>query len=247
MAFERPWNCFVCPLTGGWCAGAFASIMGTRTETEGSITKPAEDIALWADKLRDISVLGLRFTENPHDAEAFRAVQTIAMEMLALATGDSLEALTPLRAPIFSRPTLLAVSDAAVIDERGCILLIQCADNGKWAMPGGLLEVGETPAEGVAREAREETGVRCRPLSLVGVFDSRFCRTPTRHHLYHFVFLCEPLNADAPEMPSHGFEVFGTDWFPEDSLPVDLDPGHVARIPEAYRVWHGDERAYFDG
>ena len=209
--------------------------------------EPAETLALWADKLRDVSAMGLRFTENPHDAEAFRAVQTIAMEMLALATGDSMEAMELLRAPIFSRPTPLAVGDAAVIDEQGRILLIQRADNGKWAMPGGALEVGEMPAEGVVREALEETGLRCHPVSLVGIFDSRFCHTPTRHHLYHFVFLCEPLNADAPATPSHGFEVLGVDWFPEDGLPANLDPGHVERIPEAYRVWHGDGRAYFDG
>jgi len=51
---------------------------------------PAEQIALWSDRLRDISAMGLRFSKNIHDEGAFRAVQTIAMEMLALATGESL-------------------------------------------------------------------------------------------------------------------------------------------------------------
>ena len=62
---------------------------------------PAEQIALWADKLRDTSAMGLLFSKNIHDATAFRAVQTIAMEMLALATGESLEQIKPLR-PLFS-------------------------------------------------------------------------------------------------------------------------------------------------
>ncbi len=90
--------------------------------------------------------MGLHFSKNIHDEAAFRAVQTIAMEMLALATGESLAQVEPLRDPIFSRPTPLAGGDAAVIDGEGRILLIQRADNGKWAMPGGALEVGETPA-----------------------------------------------------------------------------------------------------
>ena len=208
---------------------------------------PAEKIALWADRLRDISAMGLHFTKSFHDKEEFRAVQTIAMEMLALATGESLEDMEPLRASVFSRPTPVATGDAAVIDDRGRILLIKRADNGKWAMPGGSLEVGETPAEGVVREALEETGVRCRAVSLIGVFDSRFCGSASRHHLYQFAFLCEPLNEGEPGKPSHALEVLDADWFPEDGLPENIDPGHVTRIPRAFRVWHGDGQVFFDG
>ncbi len=206
---------------------------------------PAEQIASWSDKLRDISAMGLRFSKNVHEEAAFRAVQTIAMEMLALATGESFEQIEPLRASVFSRPTPISAGDAAVINDKGQILLVRRADNGKWAMPGGALEVGETPAEGVAREALEETGVHCRAVSLVGVFDSRLCGTPTRHHLYQFVFLCEP-SEEQPEQPTHAIEVLGIGWFPEDSLPEDLDAGHKSRIPEAFRVWHGNSRAFFD-
>ena len=209
--------------------------------------RPAEQIALWVDKLRDTSAMGLLFSKSIHDEAAFRAVQTIAMEMLALATGESFEQIEPLRASVFSRPTPIVVGDAAVINDKGQILLVQRADNGKWAMPGGALEVGETPAEGVAREALEETGVHCRAISLVGVFDSRFCGTTGRHHLYQFVFLCEPSSQEGIEPPSHAIEVLDKGWFPEDGLPEDIDPGHKSRIPEAFRVWHGDHRVFFDG
>lgn len=206
---------------------------------------PAEKIASLADKLRDISAMGLHFAKNVHDELAFRSVQTVAMELLALASGEQIEQLEPLRAAIFSRPTPITVGDAAVINEQGQILLIQRADNGMWAMPGGAFEVGETPAQGAVRETLEETGVHCQAVSLVGVFDSRLCHTPTRHHLYQFVFLCEPLDKE-PEPPSHFFEVLGMGWFSENALPSPLDPGHVARIPEAFRVWHGDPRPFFD-
>jgi len=208
---------------------------------------PAEQIALWSDRLRDISAMGLYFSKDVHDESAFRAVQTIAMEMLALATDRSIEQLEPLRAPVFSRPTPLSTGDAAIIDTRGRILLVKRADNGRWAMPGGALEVGETPAEGVVREALEETGVHCRAVSLVGIFDSRFSRSTSHHHLYQFTFLCEPLDERQPKPPSHAIEVLDLSWFPENSLPEDMDLGHLSRIPEAFRVWRGDSRAYFDG
>jgi 8-oxo-dGTP pyrophosphatase MutT (NUDIX family) len=206
----------------------------------------AQQIALWADKLRDISALGLRFAGNRYDRDHYRGVQEIAMAMLALATDTSLEELEPLRAPIFDRPTPMTTGDAAVIDDQGRILLIRRADNGLWAMPGGALEVGETPAEGTAREALEETGVRCEPVALVGAFDSRLRYSLTSHHLYQFVFLCRPLAGVPQETPSHDNEVLDVRWFPEHGLPSDMDPGHVPCIPHVYRVWHGDGRAFFD-
>lgn len=206
----------------------------------------SKQVALWADKLRDISALGLRFSDSIYDQERYRAVQDIAMEMLAALTANPVETMEPLRDTLFSRPTPLSVGDAAVINDRGEILLIRRADNGKWAMPGGGLEVGETPAEGVVREVLEETGVPCEPVTLIGVFDSRLCGTSSPHHLYHIVFLCKPSSTQAHRSASHAHEVVEVGWFAEDSLPDEIDPGHVSRIAEAYRLWKGEVRPYFD-
>lgn len=206
---------------------------------------PAQQLALWADMLRDISARGLRFSQNIYDRENYARLQNLALEMLALATGETLAALEPLRATVFARPSPVAVGDGAVIDAEGAILLIRRADNGLWAMPGGLLDVGETPAQGVAREVLEETGVRCEPVQLVGVHDSRLCGTTSRHHLYHFLFLCRPLGSE-PGHASHAVEVHECRWFPETALPAALDPGHVSRIAAAFRAWRGECRAEFD-
>lgn len=208
--------------------------------------KAAQRIAFWADKLRDLSASGLRFSKDLHDQENYRAIQDIAMQMLALASDELLAAIEPLRAPIFDRPTPFSVGDAAVINPAGEILLIRRADSKRWAMPGGALSVGETPAEGVVREAYEETGVRCRPGQLVGVYDVRSSGQETRHHLYIFVFLCWPLNGEAPEPVVHPMEVCGRGWFAEDALPDPLEPGHGRRIRDAFRAWHGEQRAVFD-
>jgi ADP-ribose pyrophosphatase YjhB (NUDIX family) len=203
-------------------------------------------IALWADQIRDQAALGLHFAENIYEKERCRLLQTISMEMLALATNVTPESLEPLRATVFARPTPVAVVDAAIIDENGRILLIKRADNKKWAMPGGALEVGETPAEGAVREAFEETGLKCQVLALVGVFDSRFCGTETAHHLYHFTFLAAPLSSPTFGSGSHNHEILDVAWFAEDNLPQGIDPGHITRIPDVYRIWHGDERPFFD-
>lgn len=211
-----------------------------------AFTSLAQKLALWAEKLRDVSAMGLHFVENPYDRHNYEEVQTIAMELAALASGESLDALEPLRGTVYARPTPLVTGDGAVIDAEGRILLIQRADNGMWAMPGGAMEVGETLAEGIVREVREETGVTCEPVALVGVFDSRRCGSVSRHHMYHTVLLCRPLLDTPPAEPSHAIETLASGWFSAAALPEPIDPGHVSRIPVAFGVWKGEEGAFFD-
>ena len=207
----------------------------------------AQKLALLADILRDCSVLDLHYAENIYQRDRSRRVQDVALELLSLTTAQPLEELEPLRATLMTRPAPFPVSDAAVIDEAGQILLIRRADNGLWAMPGGALDAGETAAQGAVRETLEETGVTCEPIRLVGVYDSRFCGTIALHQLYQFNFLCRPLlHIPVVDPPEHAHEVREIRWFPENALPEDIDPGHVQRIPEAFRVWHGDDKAYFD-
>ncbi len=207
----------------------------------------AEQLAQWADQLRHMSANGLTFANNIYDRENYQHIQTIAMGLMALATGQTLAEIEPLRGPIFSRPMPLPTVDAAIINSQGQILLIQRADNQKWAMPGGGTDVGESPAQAAAREALEESGVRCQPIALVAVHDSRLCGSKPRHQLYMITFLCLPLDGGIFHEPvSHAHEVLDKGWFAQDALPADLDPGHVTRIPEAFRVWRGDKTAYFD-
>ncbi len=207
----------------------------------------AQRLAFLSDILRDCSARGLYFSSNIYDRDNYQKIQEVAVELLALATAQPLSEIEPLKATIFSRPSPIPVSDAAVINKAGSILLIRRADNSLWAMPGGGLEVGESPAQGATREVLEETGISCEPISFVGVYDSRLFGTASRHHLYHFLFLCRPLDyVDKIDTPSHVHEVLEMDWFPEDALPDNIDSSHAYRILEAFRMLHGDNRTYFD-
>jgi ADP-ribose pyrophosphatase YjhB (NUDIX family) len=208
---------------------------------------PAEQIAFWADRLRDMAAAGLQYSQNIYDHECYAAIQQIAIEMLAQATEQPVEALEPLRATIFGRLSPLIAGTAAVIDDHGKILLIRRSDNRLWAMPGGILEVGETPAAGVVHETLEETGVRCEPVALVGIYDNRRWERGVAQHIYKLTFLCQPLDGGrVVETPSHAIETLEIGWFAEDALPDDLFTGHVRRIQDAYRAWRGEQRAHFD-
>jgi 8-oxo-dGTP pyrophosphatase MutT (NUDIX family) len=206
---------------------------------------PAETIALWADKIRDLSATGLEYSENIYDKTRYEALQQLALEMFAFATGHSLEAITPLKETFFSRMSPVVAGAAAVINPEGKILLMRRSDNRLWVMPGGQMEVGESPAEAVVRETFEETGIRCRAIALSGIYDSRLWDQGRNQHVYKFTFLCEPINEQA-ETPSHSNETLEIGWFDENNLPLDLYNGHVKRINDAYQIWKGRGQAHFD-
>lgn len=48
------------------------------------------------------------------------------------------------------------------------LLMMKRRDNGKWTLPGGHFEPGETPHEAAIRELREETGIRAWALYKLG-------------------------------------------------------------------------------
>ena len=50
------------------------------------------------------------------------------------------------------------------------VLLTRRSDNGRWCLPGGGMDPGESAAEACAREVLEETGLIVRVGRLVGVY-----------------------------------------------------------------------------
>jgi len=59
---------------------------------------------------------------------------------------------------------------AAVRNADGELLMIHRTDNGRWALPGGGHDIGETISQTVVREVREETGVEVEVTGLVGLY-----------------------------------------------------------------------------
>jgi ADP-ribose pyrophosphatase YjhB (NUDIX family) len=205
----------------------------------------SQRLALLADELRAISANGLCFARNPYDEANYRQVRRIAAEIFALVDNRPLPAIEQSLSHLLGHYTPMVMGDALVINEEGEILLIQRADSRLWAAPGGAFDVGETAAEGVVRECREETGWLVEPISLIGVYDSRLLETRVQHHVYHVSFLCRPL-AQTEFSPSHAGETLDIGWFRESRLPP-LDRGHHVWVPNAFRAWRGNMTAtYFD-
>jgi len=66
---------------------------------------------------------------------------------------------------------LLTCAVAAIVrNDAGHILFQRRTDDGLWSLPAGSLDPGETPAAGIVREVREETGLEVEPVGIIGVF-----------------------------------------------------------------------------
>jgi len=142
---------------------------------------------------------------------------------------------------------MLGVGGAVIFDGR--VLLVQRAvepARGEWSIPGGLLEVGETLAEGVVRELREETGLTVRVVDLIEVVERIFPdpsvrnggntdRAGTRPR-YHFVildYLCERLSGE----PRPNEEVSGLAFAREEELDrYQLNPLTARVLRKAFAL-----------
>jgi len=88
-------------------------------------------------------------------------------------------------------PSQPIVGVGAVILQEGKILLAKRGSEpgkGKWSIPGGLVELGETVAKAVVREVKEETNLDVEVLRLIDAVDN-IIRDPNRKLQYHFVIL----------------------------------------------------------
>lgn len=66
--------------------------------------------------------------------------------------------------------TLLGCSVVVFDDARGTFLLTRRTDNGRWCLPGGAFDPGESVTETAVREVKEETGLDIEAVRLVGVY-----------------------------------------------------------------------------
>jgi mutator protein MutT len=118
----------------------------------------------------------------------------------------------------------------------GRVLLIRRGKEplcGRWVVPGGTVELGETLVQALVRELEEETGLRVEPLELLTVFDRIEREGETVVH--HFVivdYLCRWLSGEA-RAASDALDVA---WASPEELPVyDLPPKALEVVHDALR------------
>jgi ADP-ribose pyrophosphatase YjhB (NUDIX family) len=227
--------------------------------TEPSRVPDARDLARWSTALAGIARTGLGFTENLYERERFEEVLHIAADIKAaanaLAEVDEAVATIERETDHFVQEWLANVGEgvpgyvtpkvavgAVVGNDAGQILLVQRADSGMWLYPTGWADIGYSPAEVAVKEVREETGIECEVLGLLGVLDG-MRRGFTRVPLYSLLFQCRAIGGS---LAAHPLECLDVGFFPLDALPEPL-AGSPNLWEHAAAALRGESLpAYFD-
>ncbi len=145
---------------------------------------------------------------------------------LVTSTGEPLD-----RLPDVIRPGTTAV----VLNEAGEVLLEKRADNGFWGLPGGSVDKGESVAEAIVREVREETGLDVDVKRLIGVYSDPRFYSITRYpngDVVQYVTACFECEARGGELRMSE-ESTDIGYFPVDALPEQTVLSHRIRLKDA--------------
>jgi 8-oxo-dGTP diphosphatase len=144
---------------------------------------------------------------------------------------------SPPESPPQQPAPLIHVAAAALVDDQRRVLLAKRPDHvhqgGLWEFPGGKLEPGESIAQGLVREIREELGITIRdhrPLIRV------------RHDYADRAVLLDVHRVEAWDGEPHGREGQALNWVALDELdvhampPADVPIVTALQLPDAYVI-----------
>ena len=100
--------------------------------------------------------------------------------------------------------TTQVVCASIVLDDTGAVLLVReskASALGRWSLPAGRLQVGESLREGAAREALEETGLTLEVGPLLGIYHCP--STLEGGSAVVFVFRSTVVGGDVRASPEH--------------------------------------------
>ncbi len=109
-----------------------------------------------------------------------------------------------------------------LLDEQRRVLLCHRRDFDLWNLPGGGLEAGESPWEGVIREVREETGLAVAVERLAGVYSK-----PENDEMV-FSFVCRAVGG-AVSLTDEADQVA---YFAVDDIPANTSRKQVERVKD---------------
>ena len=151
---------------------------------------------IWAKQLAVIAQNGLAYARDAYDRERYTQLQALAAEMLAAGTDLDRVAVATLLAADQGHATP-KVGVRGVVFRDDAVLLVRERSDGRWTLPGGWSDAGESPAEGTVREVWEESGYRTRAIKLLALYDhSRHGHGSHLYTIYNAFFLCEIIGGE---------------------------------------------------
>lgn len=180
----------------------------------------------WSREIFSLAQAGLTYGKNEFDLYRYRRLQ----EIIAAQSGLEKEVALKSFSMQAGYPTpKIDVRGAVIRDDK--ILFVQERVDGRWSMPGGWADLGDSPSEMVVREVREESGFKVKVKKVIAVYDANRLQPMEFYHAYKLIFHCEMIGGEAQTSN----ETLAVDFFDPARLPdLSLMRTTMRMIEEAF-------------
>ena len=204
-----------------------------------------EDQLTLIKRLKAIAETGLVYAESDYSEERYTEIRQISLQLLSHLSNSEFSVLDNFFLPEKDYPTVKVDVRAFVLNDKKQVLLAKERIDGKWTIPGGWADIGDTPSEAVLKEIKEETGLDAEVKRLLAVYDKR-CHPhpPQPFYIYKLIFYCEVKGGHL----NHGFDMHGADYFDVDKLP-ELSEDRILKSQIEHLLEltnNGSNQVYFD-
>lgn len=169
-------------------------------------------------KLAALAQDGMAYAANEYDVDRYRQLGQLAAELFSVLSGrpPGEFAIELGRDPGYATPKVDV--RGAIFDGHERVLLLRERADGRWSLPGGWADPGDSPSAAVTREVLEETGYHSSAVKLISCWDREVQDNPPPMpvHVYKLFFLCR--TDGAVEAPA-ALETLEAGWFGLDELP----------------------------
>lgn len=174
-------------------------------------------LATFLEQVLATAQAGLTYSNDPFDIARFEALRAATVTLIASQSDLKPDAIAQWIALDSGYPSPKLDVRALIQDDAGRLLLVQECSDGLWTLPGGWCDIGDSPAGAVVREVSEETGLECRAVQLLALFDKlKHPHPPQLPHAHKAFFLCEVTGGS---LLTETDETQGAAYFPIDALP----------------------------
>jgi len=197
----------------------------------------------WAREIQAISQTGLHYAENDYQVQRYSRLSEISAEIISshvdMENSELIE--------IFNQQVGYAtprIDVRGAVFQAGKLLMVRERLDGGWTMPGGWVDVGDTPSGAVEREVYEESGFEVKSRKVIGVYDANRSGPLEIFHAFKIVFLCDILSGEARTSD----ETSEVEFYSKSELPNILS-GERTRsrhLEDAFTALSRELPTYFD-
>ena len=191
-------------------------------------------------KVLSICKIGLKYSKDPFALENYTELEKISLELV---NGNKSY---PDQGNFYERdiyPTPNLSVRVIVFNESGQLLMVKEVMDGKWAVPGGWVDVFDTPSEAAISEVLQESGLVIKPKRLLAVMQrERYKDYPTLVSETVHYFLADVISGEV--RTSH--ETSKVCWINPDELPELSKKSTKSEINIAIDVAMNHKDTYFE-